>query len=117
VRSDGKLLPAGKFKNAEDKYQELLDRLLAEGPKARFDRTIAQAIAEELPRMGLTPEAIFFSTVSDEEAMLFDMFLVPSSDGARQPQPARSTRLTPSHRRGLWPNASSADVYVKTCAL
>ncbi len=78
MRSDGKLLPAGKFNKAEDKYQEELRRLLAEGPKARFDRTIAQAIAEELPRMGLTParsDAILLSTVSDEETMMFNMFL------------------------------------------
>lgn len=56
MRSDNKLLPAGKYAKAEDKYKEVLDRLLVEGPKARFDRTIAQAIAEEMPSLGLTPE-------------------------------------------------------------
>ena len=43
-------------RHAEVQYQELLGRLLAEGPKAPADRTISQAVAAALPSLGLSPQ-------------------------------------------------------------
>ena len=54
--SDLKLLAPHTYANAEEKYQELLDRLLAEGPRAPAGRSIAAAMAAVMPSLGLSPQ-------------------------------------------------------------